>query len=180
MFGLIRPPGAWTLAANGRVDAEVSGDACRNAGSTKYRHSRLRQNALVRVPLTGRIQQFGADLLSLADEHLHLDSSAHLRAAGAPRRWVRCASTRSGAKTCPRSAHLGSLHADDRRPALEICESPSRSAAPDNSEPCNCANAVIRADGPDDRRADDLLGLENGETQVRGLTQRETCIRVSG
>jgi hypothetical protein len=73
-----------------------------------------------------------------------------------------------GAKACSAdlgdapTAHLGSLPRRDRRPALEFCESPRRSAAPDNREPCNCANAVIRADRPDDRRADDLLGLENG------------------
>ena len=59
-----------------------------------------------------------------------------------------------------------------------MSESPRRSAAPDDGEPCNCANPVSRADGPDDRRADEPLGLEFGEYEVSRVAGVGPCIRV--
>jgi hypothetical protein len=46
-----RASGACTLAANGRVDAEVSADDCRATGSTNIRHSRPLRNGLIRLLL---------------------------------------------------------------------------------------------------------------------------------
>jgi hypothetical protein len=64
------------------------------------------------------------------------------------------------------------------RPALENSGSPEWSGKCRWRLPCIHDNALLRADGLDEGRADDAAGLADGEYGVSWIVRRELCLRV--
>ena len=75
----IRASGARTHAANGRVDAEVSGDACRATGSTNQQHSHEGLRELPTLPLPAQTSHHG--------ERRRDDPRGRLRTTSVTRPW---------------------------------------------------------------------------------------------
>ena len=64
----------------------------------------------------------------------------------------------------PRNSGFASI--STRNLLVKICGSPDPSGRPGLGVPCIHETAVLQAGGPDDRRAGDPAGLENGEQEV--------------